>query len=81
MRVAIDAVGRMVIPKAMREELGISGPSQLEVTAVDGRLELTVPDIAAHIEDRDGFAVIVADQPVEPVTLDATLAAIERSRR
>ena len=71
----------MVIPKAMREELGISGPSQLEVTAVDGRLELTVPDIAAHIEDRDGFAVIVADQPVEPVTLDATLAAIERSRR
>jgi AbrB family looped-hinge helix DNA binding protein len=81
MRVAIDGVGRIVIPKPMREELGIAGPTELELTAADGRLELTVPDIAAHIEERDGFAVIVADEPVAPVTLEETLSAIERSRR
>jgi len=81
MRVAIDGVGRIVIPKPMREELGIAGPTELELTTADGRLELTVPDIASHIEDRDGIAVIVADQPVAAMTVEATLAAIERSRR
>lgn len=81
MRVAIDAVGRIVIPKPMREELGIAGPSELELTAADGRLELTVPDVAAHIEQRDGFTVIVRDRPGRPLTAEMTREAIERSRR
>ncbi len=81
MRVAIDGVGRIVIPKRMREELGIDGPSELELTASDGRLELTVPDIAAHIEIRDGLAVIVPEQPVPRLTAEMTREAIERSRR
>jgi AbrB family looped-hinge helix DNA binding protein len=81
MRVAIDGVGRIVIPKPMREELGIDGPTELELNASDGRLELTVPDIPAHIEIRDGFAVIVPDQPMAPLTAAMTREAIERSRR
>jgi AbrB family looped-hinge helix DNA binding protein len=81
MRVAIDGVGRMVIPKPMREKLGITGPTELELTAADGHIELTVPDVEAHIEERDGFAVIVRDQPGPPVTTEMTLEAIERSRR
>ena len=59
MKVAIDNVGRIVIPKPLRDELGINGPTDLELTAADGRLELTVPDVPAHIEERDGLAVIV----------------------
>jgi hypothetical protein len=35
--------------------------------ASDGRLELTVADVAAHVEDREGFPVIVTDRPVEPI--------------
>jgi hypothetical protein len=65
----------------MREQLGIEGPTELEVTATDGRLELTVPDIAAHLEERGGFAVIVPDEPVSPLTIEETRAAIERSRQ
>ena len=81
MRVAIDKVGRIVIPKQMRDELGIEGPSQLEVTAVDGRLELTVPYIKAHLEERDGWTVIVPDEPVPPMTTEMVREEIERSRR
>ncbi len=81
MRVAIDKVGRIVIPKSMREELGIEGPTELELTAVDGTLELTVPCIEAHLEERDGFTVIVPDEPVPPVTTGMVREAIERSRR
>ncbi|HEY4896396.1 MAG TPA: hypothetical protein VII01_09935 [Solirubrobacteraceae bacterium] len=81
MRVAIDGVGRIVIPKPMRDELGIDGPTELEVTAVDGKLELTVPYIKAHLEVRDGFTVIVPDEPVPPMTTEMVRDAIERSRR
>jgi AbrB family looped-hinge helix DNA binding protein len=81
MRVAIDKVGRIVIPKSMRDELGIDGPTELELTAVDGRLELTVPYIKAHLEERDGFTVIVPDEPVPPMTTEMVREAIERSRR
>ncbi|HEV2923211.1 MAG TPA: AbrB/MazE/SpoVT family DNA-binding domain-containing protein [Solirubrobacteraceae bacterium] len=81
MRVAIDGVGRIVIPKPMREQLGVDGPSELELNAVDGKLELTVPDVPAHVEVRDGLSVIVPDRPVPTLTVEQTREAIERSRR
>jgi AbrB family looped-hinge helix DNA binding protein len=70
MRVAIDGVGRIVIPKSMRDELGIKGPTELELTSVDGRLELDVPYAKAHIEERDGLSVIVIDPPPPPLGAD-----------
>ena len=80
MRVAIDKVGRIVIPKPMRDALGISGPTELELTEHDGHLELTVPYIKAHLEERDGFTVIVPDQPVPPLTYELVRETLERVR-
>jgi AbrB family looped-hinge helix DNA binding protein len=81
MRVAIDGVGRIVIPKPMRDILGIDGPTELELTERDGALELTVPYIKAHLEERDGFTVIVPDEPVRTLTTEMVREEIERSRR
>ncbi|MGA9313452.1 MAG: hypothetical protein WBV77_02355 [Solirubrobacteraceae bacterium] len=81
MRVAIDGVGRMVIPKILREELGVNGPTDLELTSSDGRLELTVADVPAHVEERDGFPVIVTDRPMEPMSVAEARTAVERVRR
>jgi bifunctional DNA-binding transcriptional regulator/antitoxin component of YhaV-PrlF toxin-antitoxin module len=81
MRVAIDGVGRLVIPKALREELGVHGPANLEVTAADGRLELSVVDVPARVEDRDGFPVIVTERPIAPMSVADARAAVERVRR
>ncbi len=81
MKVAIDSVGRMVIPKAFRQELGITGATEVEMRAVDGCIEMTVPDVPARIEMRDGLPVIVTDQPMPPLTVDATRAAIDRVRK
>jgi bifunctional DNA-binding transcriptional regulator/antitoxin component of YhaV-PrlF toxin-antitoxin module len=81
MRVAIDTAGRMVVPKAFREELGITGAAEVEMHAADGRIEMTVPDVPAHVEMRDGLPVIVTDQPMAPLTVDATREAIDRIRR
>jgi AbrB family looped-hinge helix DNA binding protein len=81
MRVAIDKVGRVVIPKPMRDALGIEGPTELELIEHDGRLELTVPYIKAHLEVRDGLSVIVPDEPVPPVTAEMVREVLERVRK
>ena len=81
MKVAIDSVGRLVIPKTLRDELGVRGPTDLELTALDGRLELTIADVPARVEDRDGFPVIATDEPMVPMTAAETAEAIERVRR
>jgi AbrB family looped-hinge helix DNA binding protein len=81
MRIAIDAAGRLVVPKALRDELGIRGPTELEAEARDGVIELAVSDVAARVEDRDGVPVLVPQEPVVPLTTDDVRAAIDRVRR
>lgn len=81
MRVAIDAAGRMVVPKALRAELGITGPAEVELLSADGHLELSVPDTPAHVEMRDGLAVIVPDRPIPSTTADEVRTALEAVRR
>jgi bifunctional DNA-binding transcriptional regulator/antitoxin component of YhaV-PrlF toxin-antitoxin module len=81
MRIAMDSVGRLVVPKALRAELGITGPTELEVIARDGVIELAVADVPAHVEARSGSPVIVNDAPVKPLTVEDVRAAIDRVRR
>ncbi len=81
MRITIDGVGRLVIPKTLREELGVYGPADLELTATDGRLELTVADVPARVEEREGFSVIVTEESMEPLSVAQARAAVERVRR
>jgi bifunctional DNA-binding transcriptional regulator/antitoxin component of YhaV-PrlF toxin-antitoxin module len=81
MRVTMDSVGRLVVPKALRAELGITGPAELEVSARDGVIELAVADVPAHVEQRGSRPVIVADAAVKPLTVEDVRAAIDRVRR
>ncbi len=57
MRATIDAAGRLVVPKPLRDELGFTPGSELELTAVDGRLEIALPSL-----------VRVEDGPTAPVS-------------
>jgi AbrB family looped-hinge helix DNA binding protein len=49
----IAAAGRIVVPKALRDELGLGPGTELELCARDGRLEVAVPsrvrvEVGAH---------------------------------
>ena len=81
MRITIDAVGRLVIPKPLRDELGITGPAELEIEARNGMIELAIADVPARVEDRPDGAVITAAVPMTPLTTDDVRAAIDRIRR
>lgn len=81
MRVAIDSAGRLVVPKSLRAELGISGASEVELVSAGDHLELSVPDVPAHVEMRDGMPVIVPEHPIRPMTGEDVRVAVERARR
>lgn len=81
MKVAIDSVGRLVVPKTLRAELGITGPTELDAVARDGVIELAVADIPARVEERNGEPVIVTDEPTKTLTVEGVRAALDRVRR
>jgi hypothetical protein len=46
-----------------------------------GELAEAPPDVPAHIEERDGFSVIVPEQPMASLNVAEARTAIERVRR
>ena len=81
MLVGIDSSGGLVIPMALREKLDIRRATDVEMRAVDGRIEITLPDVPARVEGRGGVPVISTERPMTPLTVEATRTAIERFRR
>jgi AbrB family looped-hinge helix DNA binding protein len=58
MRTTIDKAGRLVIPKALRDRLGLR-PGEVEVVA-DGAALRIEPVVSAELVERDGRLVIPA---------------------
>lgn len=62
MHVTLDKYGRIVVPKPVRDRLGISEGTDLVVEIEEGRLVLRpVPE--SVLEERDGLLVSTADVP------------------
>lgn len=81
MRTTIDSAGRIVVPKAIREELALYGGLEVEVTAVDGRIEIEVPLTPMHFEKRGRVLVAIPDVPVPPLTDEIVRETLEKIRR
>lgn len=81
MRTTIDGAGRLVVPKALREALGLRPGQELDLAVVADRLELSVPAANMRLEQGpDGLrAASEADLP----TLSAADVrdVLERTRR
>jgi AbrB family looped-hinge helix DNA binding protein len=61
MQVTVDRVGRIVIPKPLRDALGIGPDSQLEVVADGAGLRLDpVQPGERPIDERDGLPILGA---------------------
>lgn len=81
MRVAIDAAGRIVVPKRVRDELGLVAGTELELRSVDRRIELVVAATPMRLEQHDHGVVAVADRAMPTLTTEQVRDTLERVRR
>ncbi len=61
----MDAAGRIVIPKAVRERAGLSGRAELEIDVHDGRIEIepVLPNVRF---ERVGYLLVAHIEGAEP---------------
>jgi len=81
MKTTIDKAGRVIVPKAMRDELGLTGGTEVEIGLVDGRVEIA--PVASHIrlERKRGRLVAASDREMPALTADDVRALLEKLRR
>jgi AbrB family looped-hinge helix DNA binding protein len=82
MKTTIDAAGRIMVPKALRDAMGLRPGQLLELEVTDGRLqaEIAPVDIRLHRRRRKG-PVAVADENMPTLTADTVRETLERTRR
>jgi len=81
MRVGIDGSGRIVVPKRLRERLGVVGPAELELEEGDGQLVLRPLAGDVELVERDGVLVADRGEDVAPLDWEAVRDMVERQRR
>jgi AbrB family looped-hinge helix DNA binding protein len=78
--VSIDRVGRLVIPKEIREAAGIEAGMPLEVTCREGRIEIAPRRRPVRIEKKGRLQVAVSVDAAKPLTR-ATVTETQRRTR
>jgi len=77
----IDAAGRIVVPKAMRDALGLKPGQPLEIRVGEGRLEIEVASTPMQLKKRGKGMVAVPSADLPPLTAEQVRETLERVRR
>jgi AbrB family looped-hinge helix DNA binding protein len=81
MHVSIDRAGRVVVPKHLRDELGLTPQTPLEIDVVDGHLELSaLHEPAKLVEGPNGPMVAATGIPFTDEDVRRTLEAVRERR-
>jgi AbrB family looped-hinge helix DNA binding protein len=81
MKTTIDAAGRIVVPKALRQALGLRSGQPLEIRAGDGRLEIEICATPMQLRKRGKGIVAVPADHLPALTGDLVRETLERVRR
>jgi AbrB family looped-hinge helix DNA binding protein len=81
MRTTIDAAGRLVIPKRIRDRLGLRGNEQVEITERDGRIEIEPAPTGVELVREGSVLVARPESPLPPLTDEMVRETLDRVRR
>ena len=83
MKTTIDAAGRLVIPKDIRQQAGLRAGMPLDVRVREGRIEIEPSPVKVKLEKRGRFLVAVPLEPLPPLTnqiVEETTRKVRRER-
>lgn len=81
MRTTIDAAGRVVIPKAVRDQAGLGAGAEVDIEFRDGRIELEPAGVPMHLVKRGRAATIETEIEMPSLTAEQVRAVLEQTRR
>lgn len=81
MKTTIDRAGRLVVPKKIREEAGLSPGSELTIRVADGRIEIEPAPLDVRLVKRGRLTVAVPRKGVPPLTEETVRRTLGRLRR
>jgi AbrB family looped-hinge helix DNA binding protein len=78
MRVTLDSVGRIVLPKALRDALGLTPGSTVDISRYGGGLQLVPAGRTARLTRESGVLVATGETEIDD---DDVFALIDSGRR
>jgi AbrB family looped-hinge helix DNA binding protein len=81
MRATIDGGGRVVVPKPVRERLGLRPGTEVELTERDGWIEIAPAATPMRLVGRGDDVVAETDREMPTLTADEVRRVIEQARR
>lgn len=80
-KIAMDAAGRLVLPKAIREQAGLRPGRPLIIRGDEEGVEICATPIKVEIvEAEDGLPLAVPKEPVEPLSAQTVREVLEAVR-
>lgn len=78
METTIDAVGRIVVPKALRDALGLSAGSTVDISRYGAGLQLLPAGRTARLAEESGVLVATGETVIDD---DVVFGLIDADRR
>jgi len=79
-KLTIDKVGRIVLPKPVREKLRLAPGDELELESLDDRITLRPSRGTAQLRKKRGVWVFHCGEPLSASTVEETIEQVRRER-
>jgi AbrB family looped-hinge helix DNA binding protein len=81
MRTTIDAAGRIVVPKPVRDAMGLTAGREVDVVFSDGRIEIELAPADLTVEIAGGLPRLAPTQALPELTDEQVRDTLEAARR